>query len=359
MTAKKAAKGAKPTKMQQAKQALMQKRQAPPVDAKNMTELRSATIQQAQKYKYPFQQVKHKVLLFAGIAVAIALVSFVALSYYALYVGQSTSDFYYTAMKAVPIPVASVDGQKVAYSDYLRRVRASTQYIERQEERDFSTEDGQRELNYIKRASMDEAQRSAFAMKITKEKKIIIEHDAINEELQRNLRSASGATLSERAFEASIRNYYGWDLNDYRRAIYERLVLKEAMFQVDDRAEAKVQEIMQNLSADASVGNFVALAKLQSEDEDTKASGGEVGWISVNDVDNDGLIAAAKTLGKDQISGIIRGLDAYYIIQLIEKNDASVSFRKIKIALTEFNTRLDALREQGKIREFITIKRDE
>jgi parvulin-like peptidyl-prolyl isomerase len=356
---KKATMGTKPTKMQQAKQVLTQRRQSPSVNTKNMTEFRSTTIQQAQKYKYPFQQVKHKVLFFAGVAVVVALVLFVALSYYALYVRQNTSDFYYTAMKVVPIPVASVDGQKVAYSDYLRRVRASTQYIERQEERDFSTEDGQRELNYIKRASMDEAQRSAFAMKIAREKKLTVGSAAVNDELQRNLRSASGATLSERAFEASIRNYYGWDLSDYRRAIYERLVLQEAMFQVDDRAEAKAQEIMQNLSANASVDNFVVLAKEQSEDEETKESGGEVGWISANDVDNDGLIAAAKALEKDQISGIIRGLDAYYIIQLIEKNDVSVSFRKIKIALTEFNAQFDALRERGKIYEYITIKSDE
>ena len=46
-------------------------------------------------------------------------------------------------------------------------------------------------------------------------------------------------------------------------------------------------------------------------------------------------------------------------MKLIAKTDTEVNFVSIKVPFTEFQTRFDALKENGQISEFIEIKEDE
>lgn len=327
-----------------------------PITETNIGKHREATIETAKKYKYPFQQAKYKILIGASVAFVLVLTIFLTLSWWMLYVKQDTGDFYYNATKIVPIPVAEVSGEKVLYGDYMRRVRASIHYLENQENRDLSTEDGQRELNYTRRINLDEAEKVAYAGKITKELEIAVSEENIDNNVAKTLSVDDSGAISERAFENSIWRYYGWNMDDYRHIVKERLMLREAMFAVDTTASNKANEIKNQLNQG---GDFGELAAKYSDDEATKNNGGDAGVIGIGGMDSDGLISAASNLNEGEISDIIKGIDAFYIVKLLSKTDTTVHFLKIKVSLQEFDQQFAALKKDGKIVEYITIKSDE
>lgn len=324
-----------------------------PITETNIGEHREATIETAKKYKYPFQQAKYKVLIGASATFVLVLAVFSALSWWMLYVKQDTGDFYYTATKIIPISVAEVDGTQVPYGDYMRRVRASIHYLEGQENRDLSTEDGKRELNYTRRINLDEAEKVAYAKRIALNNNILVDEEDINKNIAATLNAGTSEAISERAFENSIWRYYGWSMDDYRHIVSERLLLREAMFAVDSTASKKISEAKERL---AQGGDFADVVISYSDDEATKSNGGDVGVVSVGNIDSNGLIAAARNLEVGATSDIIKGVDAYYIIKLTEKTDSSVRFVQIKVLLQEFNEQFVGLKEQGKIIEYITIE---
>lgn len=327
-----------------------------PITSTNIEEHREATIETAKKYKYPFQQARQKILIWAAVAFVVVMVIFSVFSWWMLYMKQDTGDFYYTATRIIPIPVAKVDGESVPYGDYMRRIRASIFYLENQENRDLSTEDGQRELNYTRRVNLDEIQRVVYARKIIREHKITISDKDVSENIAKTLNTDTDEAISERAFENSIWRYYGWDMNDYKHIVRERLTLREAMFAVDSEALGRVNDAKTKL--DQGV-DFAEVVSAYSDDEVSKANGGDVGTIGINNIDSDGLISVAQTLSNGEVSGVVKGRDAYYIIKLLEKSDSSIHYSQVKISLQEFNKQFAELIEQDKITEYITIILDE
>lgn len=334
------------------------KKEAPKgsINRTNIEDHREATLESAKKFKYPRQQAKHIILITASVVAIVAAVVFVIVSWWQLYTAQTTSNFYYTATKVIPLPVAKVDDESVRYGDYLRRVRASIYYLENHEARDFSTEDGQRELIYTKKSNLEESEKSAFATKIIRENNITVSNEEIQKNINNTLNSKDGGVISERAFENSLKRYYNWSLDDYKQIVYERLALQKASFALDDKAKTKINDIKTQLDKGA---DFKDLAKKKSDDEATKNKGGDSGTVKTNSVDDNGLIEAAKKLEVGQVSNVIGGVDAYYVIKLDKKEDTTVRFSVIKIALKEFESQFNNLRDQNKIIEYIDVNEEE
>jgi parvulin-like peptidyl-prolyl isomerase len=318
----------------------------------NIEEHREKALESGRKFKYPVQISRHVILVNALVVAVVALIAFVGISWWMLYKVQDTGDFYYTATRLVPIPVASVDGEAVPYGDYMRRVRASTYYLEKQDNRDLNTEDGQRELNHTRRYNLDESEKVALANKIAGEKGLSVTGQEIDDSVQQTLKTGSSAAISEKAYENSLRRYFGWSMDDYRHIIRDRLMLRKAMFAVDDTARTQADSVKNQLAGGA---DFATLASQNSDDEATKINGGDAGVIAIDNNDPDGLIAAAGGLNIGQISDVIQGLDAYYIIKLTEKTDKAVRYSLVRFGLNEFNKQFEQLRTDGKIAEYIEI----
>jgi hypothetical protein len=325
------------------------------ITSANIEEHREKTLESGRKFKYPLHTPLHKILINAAIIFVIGAVGFVTFGWWRLYIAQDTSDFFYTAVRIVPVPVAEVDGELVHYGDYMRRLRASIYYLENQDSRDLTTEDGQRELEFTRRHNMDEAQKAAYAYKLAKEKRIEISEAEVDANIQATLDGTNGSSISAKAFESSLRRYFGWSMDDYRNIVRDRLMLRKVSFAVDVAARTKIDNIKQRLNVGE---DFAALAGEFSEDVATKQDGGNVGSLSINNVDPDGLIAVAQTLTIGRVSDVIEGIDAFYIIKLNEKTDTAIKYSIIKISLSEFEKRFEQIRADGKIVEFITINRD-
>jgi len=332
------------------------KKNEPPLRITNDTvaEHREKILAGGRKFKYPLQQQKHKILINAIIVAIVASVIFVVWVWVMLYRVQATSDFFYGVTKIVPLPVASVDGQKVRYSDYLRRIRADIFYYENQEGKSFKTTDGRRELEYNKRRELTAAQRTAYAYKIARLRNISLPTDKeVSEKINATMKSDGS---DEAAVIRMLRAYYNWTMDEYRQTIRDQLLEQKVSFAIDSSAKNKVSKIQDRLK---NGEDFATVAKETSDDPMAKETGGAVVAQS-GDLDSNGLIAAARNLSEGEISQPIEGRNdsgdySYFIVKLDSKTDTETRYSVIMINLTQFDKEFSNLQKEGSIREFIKV----
>ena len=66
-------------------------------------------------------------------------------------------------------------------------------------------------------------------------------------------------------------------------------------------------------------------------------------------------VASQLNVGEVSKPFISNAGDGYYIVKLIEKNDNEISYESIKIKFTEFNSQLEKLEKEGKVKKYIKV----
>ena len=92
-------------------------------------------------------------------------------------------------------------------------------------------------------------------------------------------------------------------------------VPKDADKETESKARRKVEAITQKLKQKGS--DFAAIAHSESEEKQSAAQGGEIGWLTEAQM-VPGIRGAATTLGKDGVSEPIRLHDGWHVIKLLE-----------------------------------------
>lgn len=314
-----------------------------------LAEHREKVLAGGRKFKYPMQYARHKLVINAIIIGVAALILLVVLGWYLLYPAQNTSEFMYRLTKVIPVPVASVDGQPVRYSDYLMKYRSAEHYLVEKEQIDVSTEDGKRNLEFIKSESMDDAVADAYAMKIAKEQGITVT-DAEIEAYLTAQREQSGQ--SEATYNTVIEDYYGWSPEEYREVIKQKLLRQKVSYAIDTTAKAMADSIA---------------AQVQAGQTDIKAIADAAGaesvtywapvWVPKDNRDG-GLAEAAAALQKGQISSAIKTTsnNGYYFVKLVDSSDTAVQYEYLYVPLTQFDETIETLQQDGKVKEYITIE---
>ncbi|MEA3398816.1 MAG: protein translocase subunit SecD [Patescibacteria group bacterium] len=109
-----------------------------------------------------------------------------------------------------------------------------------------------------------------------------------------------------------------------------RKLSEEEKIQMDaynQEAEARAEEVLGKL---LSGGDFGALAKEYSQDEQTKASGGDMGWVTENGYPE--IVSYIKNLDKEQIaSDLIHSSRGYEILKLEDKREKINPFKDNEI----------------------------
>lgn len=121
----------------------------------------------------------------------------------------------------------------------------------------------------------------------------------------------------------AIRSYYNDHLADYK--VPNSVHLEQILFKTMGKTDAEVAEI--NKQADdvlkqaKSGGNFEALAKKYSEDDASKAKGGDLGWLVEGQMLPQ-LQDVAFGLPKGQISSVLKLPYGFDIIKVVDKQTA-------------------------------------
>lgn len=317
-----------------------------------VAEHREQILAGGRRFKYPVQYSRHKLVLNSILIGLAALIIVAVVLWWQLYIAQNSSKFMYRMAQIIPVPVASVDGELVKYSTYLKRFRSSIHYLQQQNNLNVRSEDGKKEVEYRKRVELDNAVRDAYVRKLANENKIRVTVKEVNDFIKRDLESKK---VSETVYEKTVLNtFYDWSMDDYREVVRSELLQRKVMFAIDESARAKANRVLGELRKENA--DFAAIAKTESDDESTKQSGGDSGDVPLRSLDTNGVIAAVKRLEPGQTTDLIYGTDGYYVAKLTSKNATSVRYQFVKISLSEFEKRLKAIREDNKVKEFIDVK---
>jgi foldase protein PrsA len=329
------------------------KQEAPSrITNETVAEHRERILAGGRRFKYPMQYARHR-LVFNTILVTIAaLLLLVAVGWWQLYSVQNTNTFFYRVTRVLPLPVASVDSETVRYGDYLMYFNSSAHYLRQTEQINLQSEDGKRQLDYIKRKSMDTAVADTYASKLAKDLGISISNERIDQVIDEDRNTANGR-ISQETYDASALDVLGWTPSEYRQDAKSKLIRQDVAYAIDEKAKKVQEQAATLIKADP---DFDKAAATLGGESAAKVISGVSGFVPKTNRDG-GLSKAAATLKAGEVSSVIKTTtgDGYYFVRLIEKTDTQVNYAYLKIPLTELTNRLAALKKDNKIREYISI----
>lgn len=333
---------------------LFKKKADKKTEQEKVDERREEVLARGRKFKYPLQWTKHRVVINTVLIAVIVVAVLFTSGWLALYQFGMTDEMLYRVTKFLPIPVASVDGEPVAFSDYLMFYRSSITSIERQSGNvDNEANENDLRLQY-KRSALSESEDFAYALKLAKELDITVSNEEIAAEFNRHL-SIGGVERSEESFLKIVSDNFGLDKSEYERMLYLTLIKSKVEIEIDGTAAktaAKVESLLsENYNDYAKVAEALGDAIIYEE----------TGGLVPNQNLDGGRASRAFKLEPGEQSGRFVSMsgDGYYFVKLIAKTETEVNFVSIKVPFTEFNSRMNALRDNDKIQEFVSITANE
>lgn len=319
-----------------------------------LAEHRERVLAGGRKFKYPVQYARHKLVINAIIIGVAAIIIFIALGWYMLYPAQNTSDFMYRVTRVVPVPVATVDGSQVRYSDYLMKYRSAAHYLTEKERIDVKTEDGKRQLDLVKTQALNDAITDTYAAKLAKELNLEVS-DADLEAYLKQQRLSNDGEVSESTYNSVIKDYYGWSPDEYRHAMKNKLLRQMVAYAVDGKAEQLSKDIESKISSGNS--DLKALATTINEANKGAVEYWPAVWVPKTNQDG-GLAAAAAKLQKGQISKAIKSTTTtgYNFVKLVDISSDQIQYEYIHVPLTEFDKRFKDIESSGKLTKFIAVE---
>ncbi len=327
--------------------------QAPPSRITNETvaEHRERILAGGRKFKYPVQYARHK-LVFNTIIISVAAVVLLGLvTWWQLYPMQNSSALMYRITWLLPLPVARVDGENVPYRDYLVQYRSSEYYLAKYGDIKLNSDDGKRQLDYIKRQSLDKAEQISYARKLARGAGVAVTSSDVDEFIGQERNAANGKT-SQETYDASAQMVFGLSTDDYRLSVSNAILKTKVAFAVDTTAAAQVKKASELIKT--TDGDF---AKVAEQMGDSNVIADQSGLVDVSGKFGGLRVADIASLEVGELSGAQKSLttDGYYFVRIVNKADSQVDFIYLHIPLTKFDSDFAAIKKAGKIKEYIKV----
>ncbi len=320
---------------------------------------RERILADGKRFKYPHQYLRHKLVINAVIIGLVSLLIASGVAWYQLYIVQNTSDFIYRLTRVVPVSVAEVDDRQVRYSDYLMRYRSQELWLRSQGQLGLNEQDGERQLDFIKRSVMDGLELDVYAAKQADSLGINVKSEEIDAVIDRQ-RNTSTGRISAEVYDASTRSVYGYSPDEYRHIIEQSILRQKVAYAVDKDAQA-VRDIVRQKLAENKDTQLEALAQTLNTEGKTVQFGAS-GLVPTSNKDG-GLTQAALRLKDGEISKPIESnrVDdyGYFFVQKLSSNDRQVSYQYIKVPLTKFVSDFEKMKKANGINEHISLKKVE
>lgn len=325
----------------------------PRITNETVAEHRERVIAGGRKFKYPIQYARHRLVFNATIIATVGVFLLLIAGWVLMYPMQNSSGVAYRISRVIPLPVGSINGEAVLYSDYLASYRSSAYYLNKNPEVRLNTNDGQVQLNHIKRQSLNLAERVAYARQLARQHNISISGSDVDAVIEQERITANGR-VSQDTYDASIKMLFGENASDYRFRTANAMLESRVAFAVDVKAKQQIEAAMtmlkQGKSFDDAVGGANALSG-------GKANAGKSGLIDVTSKFNGLRVQSVAGLKKDELSGIMQSAtaDGFYIVKITEKTEKKIAFDYVHVPLQEFTTQFAKLKTDGKIQEYISV----
>lgn len=330
---------------------LLKKKDDKKTEQERVDKRREEVLATGRKFKYPLQWTKHRIVINTILISVIAITVIVAGIWFGLYKVGMTDDLLYRITKVVPLPVASVDGENVRFSDYLMLYRSSMTSIERQSGSQFEQGSVEELRAEYKHDALTEAEKYTYAVQLAKEKDITVTDEEVAKEFSRHLK-IGGIDRSEEGFMKIIEENFGLSKEEYERMLYLNLIKSKVEIAIDSHANEVSKKVESILASNDN--NFQEVAEALGDAIQYEETGG---LVDSKNIDG-GRASEAMKLEPGKSSGCFISMngDGYYFVKLINKTDSEVNFVSIKVPFTEFDKRFESLINEGKITEHINIK---
>ena len=315
-----------------------------------LEEQRKEILNKGKKFKYPVQYSINRLVGNALIIALVILITGSGLLWYQLYQAQNTGEFIYRFTTVIPFPVANVDGENALYRDYLMEYRANMQIANAKKD-EIESANNVKALSVLnKNKAMKNAIANAYAQKKAREMGISVSEKEIDEAFDAQ-RKTQNTELTESALYKIAADNYGLSPSEYRRMFIELpLLRRKVTAEIDKNAATTRDEVVKYLNDNS---NDFSKAAEQFGD---KIEYNKPGKVRKTNIDG-GRSKVASQLNVGEVSKpfISNAGDGYYIVKLIEKNDNEISYESIKIKFTEFNSQLEKLEKEGKVKKYIKV----
>jgi len=170
----------------------------------------------------------------------------------------------------------------------------------------------------------------------------------------RLLRDQNRLGSSEDEFADVLREFWGWDVEDFRRELEQQLLAQKVVASLDTAAGDKIR------MAQAQIQNgtdFAAVAKQVSDDATTKDSGGEYGFLidrSNRDVAPK-IVDALFRLQPGQVSDIVDTGYTLEIVKVISADNGKIRAAHISSSYKPIEDFVKPLREKSGSSQYISF----
>lgn len=325
----------------------------PNITNETVAEHREKVLSSARKYIYPLHHSRQRIVFISGSIFGLAIILFLVYVGLALYDFQSTSGFIYGVTQVIPLPVAKVGSRWVSYDSYLFEIRRYKHYYQTQQQVNFSTPSGIKQLNIYKKQSMNEVITDAYVSELADKYKVSVSNQQVDNEVAL-VQEQNRLGSSQQEFNEVLSDFWGWNEADFKRELKLQMLQQAVVAKLDVSARQEAEAALDQLQHGA---NFATLAATVSQDVTTKANGGQFSSpISLNDPNVAPQIAQTLfSLKPGQISGIVNTGYTLEILKVIQDQGNKVIGAHISFNLQPISYYIAPLEKTQKPEYFIHI----
>jgi hypothetical protein len=304
---------------------------------------REEVLKGARKYIYPLQHSKHRIVLITSIIVVTALVAFLIYCTAALYKLYQHNTFLYRVTQVVPFPIARVGDSFIEYENYLFELRHYIHYYQNQLERNFEGDDRQQLVDRRQQALHDVINQ-AYIKKLAKENKVGVNNKEVEARIQ-VVRDQNRLGNNNKVLSDVLKNYWGWSISDFKRSLKMQILAEKVVAKLDTATRQKADTVL----AQAKAGtDFGALAKQFSDDEPSKAAGGDFGGAITKSNPNipPQVTEALFKLKPGEVSEVINTGNTLEILKVNQNDGTNVTAQHISFKLKNISEFIDPLKKK-------------
>lgn len=323
----------------------------PKITNETVAEHREEVLKSARKYIYPLQHSRKRIVYISSSIVILAVMLFLSYIGTELYRFQNTSGFIYGVTQVIPLPVAKVGSHWVSYESYLFELRRYMHYYQTQQQVNFSTPNGKKQLDSYKHQAMNEVITNTYVNELATNNNITVSNQSVDNEVSM-VQKQNRLGSSQQQFKAVLSDFWGWNEADFKRELKQQILEQTVAAKLDTKVDQEAQSALTQLQHGA---NFATLASQVSDDQSTKNNGGRFpAPIEANDPNISPQISQALfTLKPGQVSGIINTGYSLEIVKVIQNQGKKVIAAHISFNLQPITKYITPLEKQQKPEYFI------
>lgn len=316
-----------------------------------IAEHREEVLAGARKYIYPLQHSRRRIIWISLTIFIVTAVAFFVYSALSLYKFQNTSVFMYRVTQIIPFPIARAQGRFISYESYLFELRHYMHYYENQQKLNFDTEEGRAQLEEFKKQAMDQVINDAYVKHLASQHGISVTNHEVDQEIA-IVRHQNRLGANDEVFEDVLRDFWGWSVNDFKRALRQQILARKVASRLDRDAHTKATSILEELRGGK---DFAEVAQTYSDDDATKANGGDYG-IEIDQANRDIPARVTEAIFRQTPGQYSEVIDTGYSLEIVKTlsiENGKARAAHIQVNIKDISEYVAELRETSPPREYV------